>query len=112
MGINLGLAKPLAYDEIENVPSSTLSIVLEEQFGNSPFIYITNIICSGTVYAEFQLYIDNVKTAVKRSSPERNIEFVFPKNLYMEEGGNLKIKVIHYRADQLPRFECAVFGYN
>jgi len=104
--------RPVVYDEVADVPAAILTTILSREFDLDSRLQISNIMCSGSVYAEFSLYMKDKKIDVKRSCPSRTVDFVFPKSLYCDNGDVLTVKVIHYRSDQLPKFECGIFGSN
>ena len=103
-------ARPLFYNEVLSVPDSILVPIISKEM--TARTSITNIVCSGEIYAEYSLFHKGKKVAVKRSSPTRNVDFSFPSDLTFEEKDLFEVKVIHYRTDQTPKFECGVFGYN
>lgn len=108
-GASLEKATPLGYYEVENVPSSVLTRVL--YIGElKTSCFISQIVCSGSIYAKFSVFLNEEKIGTKRSGPERNCEFNFKIPIFCKNGSNLEIKAIHYKADQLADFECGVFA--
>lgn len=108
-GEALEKSRPFKYDYIDNVPHSTVAMVLSTGELQSP-IFVSEIICSGSAYAEFMLYFNGLQIATKRSGPDRNVEFIFRVPLFVRDGELLEIKATHYRSDQLAKFECGMFA--
>ena len=101
--------RSLVYNEIVNTPDSVLTTVIEKTVDVGT--YITQIIGSGEIYAEWSLYHNDSIVAKQRTGPSRNAEFRFDSRpLYVEVNESYAIKVIHYRAGETKNFECGVFG--
>ena len=102
--------QPLAYDELAGVIAGSEEIVLA--YVSQSEQWISLIACSGRIYAEFSLYINDEKIGMRRSGPERNADFEFTSPLFLDNGAVLKVKVRHYHADQIGVFEASVFGHT
>lgn len=102
---------PLAYDEIENisagVPTKIVSLLDETD------AFVTTVVCSGTLYAEYTLFMGGEKIATKRSGPSRNVHFTYANfPLLVDSNIEFSVWVTHYRMDTNADFECGIFGYN
>lgn len=102
--------RSLFYNEIGSVPATIQTSIINEV--SPSILFVSQIMCSGDVYAKFSISRNNKKLATKRSGPSRNVDFIFRSNLTIKQGDIFKVDVIHFRSDQTPSFECGVFGYN
>jgi len=100
----------IKYAEAENVPSSTLTTILT--YTATADTYISLITCSGQDYAKFELYIDTILIATKRTGPKRNTEWNYSNPLLLSAGSILDIKVTHYYTGDLSKFEAALYASN
>lgn len=102
---------PLAYDSVKDVAAnvSTKIVGCTVEFS----LFITSIVCSGTIYAEFDVMIGEKKVVTKRSGPSRNVEFNFkPFPLFVKKEMPVWVSVKHYRLDVNASFEGGIFGFN
>lgn len=105
----LNPATVLHYGEITSVgASATTTIVTSPSNGIRK---ITKILCSGTCYAKYLVYIDNVVKMTARSGPDRTVTFDFMHPLRINSSSVLDIKVIHYVTGEQNDFEASIIGY-
>lgn len=96
------------YNEIKNVPNSTLSTIITHIASKD--LTISKIGCSGSCYAKFLLCLNLNIIETKRSSPSRNVEFVFNKPLLIKKDDIIELKVIHEYTNELHDFEVSIYG--
>lgn len=72
---------------------------------------ITSVILSGTDYAKFFCVVDTQTIAVKRSGPDRNVEFFL--NLQLTDGQIFETKVLQRNGVAITdaNFESTVLGF-
>jgi hypothetical protein len=99
---------PIATGSVTSVPATTLTTIVT--YAAAADTKVTRIGCSGTVYAKFQLFLNTVLVEVKRSGPERSIDFSFDRPLALATGDVIDVKVTHYVTAALEDFEATVYG--
>lgn len=93
------------------VPASTKTTILSAVYSAS-FNNIALISCSGDDYAKFYLTVNTVDIDVRRSGPDRNLQFDFKSNpVGLSSGDIVDIKVEHFNAGDLLDFEATIYGY-
>lgn len=101
----------LAYEEVADVPFNVITTIVSRQYDQS--CYLTKVMCSGTIFAEYTMQIDNKTVLTRRSGPSRNTDFsleYFP--LFLEKKKEIRVSVKHYRQSMSEQFECTIFGFN
>ncbi len=73
---------------------------------------ISMINCSGDAYAKFKLYVDTNLIGVKRTGPDRNINWKFNDTLFLVSGSIIDIKVTHYVNGDILNFESGLYGFT
>lgn len=102
------LVSPLAVGTQTGVTANTLTTITT--YAAIVQTQISMISCSGTVYAKFQLFKNTVSIDVRRSGPDRSIQFGFESPLVLVPGDILDVKVTHYVVGSLEDFEATVYG--
>ena len=72
--------------------------------------YITKIICSGEDNARWELYLDSVLKATKRTT-DRNVEFDFPFPMKKNAAEVLDVKCIFFGSGTTAQCNATIFGY-
>lgn len=99
----------LAYGELSSLAANTPTLLATynpEMSLTSKFI--NHIACSGSFYAEFQLFVDLIKIETRRSGPGRNVDFEFAPPLFLKPFTSISVYVVHYKND-LGQFEASIF---
>lgn len=70
---------------------------------------ISRISVSGTDYAKFTVVLNTNPIEIKRTGPDRNLDFWL--NLQLNAGDIIDVKVIHLVDGELADFEASIFGF-
>lgn len=105
---SLTSASALAVGALTSVTHNSLSTVVT--FASLAGHKVTKVVCSGTVYAKYQLFLNMALIATKRSGPDRSLDFSFETPLKLNAADILEVKVTHYNTGLLENFEASVFG--
>jgi hypothetical protein len=101
----------LVGDTETSVPASTKTTILTQVY-SATFNNIALVSVSGDNYAKFFLTINTVDIDVRRSGPDRNLQFDFKSNpLGLSSGDVVDIKAEHFNTGQLVDFEATIYGY-
>jgi hypothetical protein len=73
---------------------------------------LVQIVCSGTGYAKYQIYINSVLKETKRSGPDRNVVFLYDHPIDLNAGDVVDIKAIHYNTGVQEDFEATIYGFK
>ena len=93
------------------VAASTKTTILSATYSPS-FNNIALVSCSGDDYAKFFLTVNTVDIDIRRTGPDRNLQFDFKSNpVGLSAGDIVDIKVEHYNAGDLLNFEATIYGY-
>jgi hypothetical protein len=98
----------LAGNALTNVPDTTLTTIVTYTAPHA--IHISQVTCSGTVYAKFQLFLNTVLMETRRGGPERTVVFEFNNPLQLQNGDILDVKVEQYNIGQTADFDSTVYG--
>jgi hypothetical protein len=71
---------------------------------------ISKIEAGGTLYAKYQMFINTVLVATRRSGPDRYVVFDFSSPYSLAASDILDVKVTHYNTGTAGDFESSVFG--
>lgn len=71
---------------------------------------VSRISCSGTDYAKWTLVLNTSTIEVKRSGPDRSVEFEFANPLELAVTDILDVKVEHYVTGETGNFETTIYG--
>ncbi len=74
--------------------------------------FITKIVLSGHDYAKFFLTVDSVDESIKRSGPDRTLEWDFTNPFSIAIGSVVDIKVEHFATGETPTFEATIWGFS
>ena len=93
------------------VAASTKTTILSAAYSPS-FNNIALVSCSGDDYAKFFLTVNTVDIDIRRTGPDRNLQFDFKSNpVGLSSGDIVDIKVEHYNAGDSLNFEATIYGY-
>lgn len=108
-GISLSTVKTTG--AASNVAATTLTTILTK-VADALFSNITIISVSGEVYARYILYINSNLLDVRRTGPDRNLQFDYTGSpLALTVGDVVDIKVEHYNTGDLADFDATIYGY-
>lgn len=108
--VSLTRLRVLKFATVASVGASTLTTILT--FIPSVNVSIGRISAGGEDYAKFELFIDTVRFDVKRSGPDRHVDFIFPVFLTLDILQTLEIKVTHFHIGDTLAFEASVAGFE
>ena len=98
---------------VTNVADATKTTILTQAFVASTLENITIISVSGSYFAKYFLTLNGVDIDIRRSSPDRNLQFDFTGSpLALVAGDVVDIKVEHFDVGILHDFEATIYGYD
>ena len=107
----VALSSSKAVGSVANVPASTLTTILTKT-ADANLTNISIVSVSGEDYAKFTLVINGSDIDVRRSGPQRNVQFDYTSNpLKTNTGDVIDIKVEHFFTGDTLDFEATIFGY-
>lgn len=96
---------------ITNVPISTKTTILTQAYVAGSFENLVIVSVSGDVYAKYYLTINGTDIDIRRSGPDRNLQYDFTGSPYaLTTGDIVDIKVEHFDTG-LYDFEATIYGY-
>lgn len=107
----VALSSSKAIGTASNVPAATLTTILTK-VADSSLTNISIVSVSGDDYAKYTLVINSITIDIRRSGPDRNLQFDFTANpLKTTLGDVIDIKVEHFFAGDLLDFDATIYGY-
>ena len=101
------VTKGTATSVASGVKTTILTATYSASFNN-----IALISCSGEDYAKFYLTVNTVDNDIRRSGPDRNLQFDFRSNpIGLSSGDVVDIKVEHFNVGDTLDFEATIYGY-
>jgi hypothetical protein len=98
---------------VSNVAENTKTTIVSQVYVAGTFENLTLVSVSGEDYAKFFVSINTVDIDIRRSGPDRNVEFTYTGAPYaLSPGDVVDIKVEHYNAGQLVDFDATIYGYS
>ena len=98
---------------VTNVADSTKTTILTQSFVASTFENLVLVSVSGSYFAKYFLTINGVDIDIRRSSPDRNLQYDFTgAPVEVNIGDTIDIKVEHFDVGQLHDFEATIYGYD
>jgi len=92
----------------DGVRTTIFSVVADDLLLN-----ITNVVVSGEAYAKYFLVYNAADLDVRRSGPDRNLEFDFKGSAWeLNYGDIIDVQVEHSVTSELLNFGCTVYGYG
>lgn len=96
-----------------SVTASTKTTILTAVFAAGSFTNIALVSVSGQDYAKYYLTLNGSDIDIRRSGPDRNLQFDFKSNpLNLVSGDTVDIKVEHFFTAELLDFEATIYGYS
>jgi hypothetical protein len=99
---------PLAGNALTNVPDTVLTTIVTYTAPSDK--QVTQVTCSGTLYAKFQLFLNTVLMETRRGGPDRTVVFEFNNPLTLNSGDILDVKVEQYNVGQTADFDSTIYG--
>jgi len=92
----------------EGLRTTIFTVVADDTILN-----ISNIVVSGEAYAKYFLVHNNTDLDIRRSGPDRNLEFDFKGSSWLLNYGDIvDVQVEHCCPGELLNFGCTVYGYG
>jgi hypothetical protein len=97
---------------VTNVPDNTKTTILTQAFSAGTFEKIAIVSVSGDDYAKYYLTINGTDIDIRRSGPDRNLQFDFTGAPFdLTTGDVVDIKVEHFNGGSLLDFDATIYGY-
>jgi hypothetical protein len=97
---------------VSNVAASTKTTIVTQSYIAGTFENLTLVSVSGEDYAKFFVTINAADIDIRRSGPDRNVEFTYTGAPYaLAPGDIVDIKVEHYNVGDLVDFDATIYGY-
>jgi len=97
---------------VTNIPDNTKTTILTQSYVAGTFENLVIVSVSGDVYAKYYLTVNGTDIDIRRSGPDRNLQFDFTGAPYSLTAGDIvDIKVEHYE-NKLYDFEATIYGYT
>ena len=94
-----------------NVAATVKTTIVSATFSPT-FNNVALVSVSGQDYAKYYLTLGGVDIDIRRTGPDRNLEFDFKSNpLGLSSGDTIDIKVEHFFTGDLLDFEATIYGY-
>ena len=94
-----------------NVPISTKTTILSQTYSATTFENAVIVSVSGDVYAKYYFTVNGVDIDIRRTGPDRNLQFDFTGSPFALTAGDIvDIKVEHFDVG-LFNFEATLYGY-
>ena len=98
--------------DVTDVADNVLTTILTKVAG-SDLINISIISVSGEDYAKYYLYINGTLIDIRRTGPDRNLQFDYTSNtLSLAYGDIVDVKVQHFNVGATLDFEATLYGYG
>jgi len=95
-----------------NVVDSTKTTIVSQAYVAGTFENLTLVSVSGENYAKFFVTLNAVDIDIRRSGPDRNVEFNYTGAPYkLVVGDIVDIKVEHFNIGTLVDFDATIYGY-
>lgn len=110
--VDEALSSQKVFGTVTNVAESTLTTILTKT-ANTSLSKITVISVSGDNYAKFTLVINGITIDIRRTGPDRNLQFDFTANpLETSLGDVIDVKVEHFNVGETLDFDATIYGYG
>jgi len=98
---------------VTNVADSTKTTILTQVYVGGTFENLVMVSVSGSYFAKYFLTVNGVDIDIRRSSPDRNLQYDFTgAPLEINVGDTIDIKVEHFDIGELHDFEATIYGYD
>jgi hypothetical protein len=97
---------------VTNVAASTKTTILTQAYSAGVFENLTQVSVSGEDYAKFFITLNGSDIDIRRSGPDRNVEFNYTGAPYkLNPLDVVDIKVEHFNTGSLVDFDATIYGY-
>jgi len=98
---------------VSNVADNTKTTILTQAFVAGTFENLVIISVSGDDYAKYFFTLNGTDIDIRRSGPDRNLQFDFTGAPYeLVSGDTVDIKVEHFVIGELYDFDATIYGYD
>jgi hypothetical protein len=98
---------------VTNVVDATKTTILTQAYVATTFENLVLVSVSGSYFAKYYLTLNGTDIDIRRSSPDRNLQFDFTgAPLELVPGDTVDIKVEHFDTGTLHDFEATIYGYD
>jgi hypothetical protein len=95
-----------------NVAATTKTTLITQAYIAGTFENLTQVSVSGEDYAKFFITLNAVDIDIRRTGPDRNLDFNYTGAPYKLVAGDVvDIKVEHYNTGDLVDFDATIYGY-
>jgi hypothetical protein len=95
-----------------NVVDNTKTTILTQAYVAGTFENLTQVSVSGEDYAKFFITLNGTDIDIRRSGPDRNVEFNYTGAPYkLAPLDVVDIKVTHFNTGDLVDFDATIYGY-
>ena len=100
-----------------SVPDNTRTTIVSESYIAGTFENLVILSVSGSITAKYYLQLDTgsgfTDIDVRRTSPDRNLQFDFTGAPYsLSSGDAVRVQVEHFNTGILEDFEATIYGYD
>jgi len=100
------------FDAVIGIADNTKTTILTQSFVADTIENISIISVSGDDYAKYYLTVNNVDIDVRRTGPDRNLQFDFTGSpLALTIGDVVDVKVEHFSIGSFLDFDATIYGY-
>jgi hypothetical protein len=98
---------------LTGLADNTKTTIVSQAFVAGTFENAVLISASGDDYAKYYLTLNGVDIDIRRSGPDRNLQFDFTgAPLKLSLGDVLEVKVEHFQVGQFLDFDATIYGYD
>jgi len=109
----ISLTKYRKQGAVTDIPHTTRTTIVTQSFVAGTFENLVLVSCSGEDYAKYYLRINTVDVDVRRTGPDRNLQFDFTgAPLKLVIGDVVDIQVEHFFTGDLLDFDATIYGYD
>lgn len=109
----ISLTKYRVHGAVTDIPHTTKTTILTQSFVAGTFENLVLVSCSGEDYAKYFLTLNTVDVDVRRTGPDRNLQFDFTgAPLKLVTGDVVEVKVEHFFTGDLLDFDATIYGYD
>lgn len=105
----------IAYNKagsVAAVPDTTKTTILTQSYVAGTIENVSIISVSGEDYAKYFLTLNGTDIDIRRSGPDRNLQFDFTGSpLALSAGDVIDVKVEHYSIGSFLNFDATIYGY-
>jgi len=100
------------FGAVTNIADNTKTTIVTQSYVLGTLENISIISVSGDDYAKYFLTLNNIDIDIRRTGPDRNLQFDFTGSpLALTIGDVVDIKVEHYSVGSTLDFDATIYGY-